>query len=94
MSNSNDLKVTDLQAAMILKIASSEYNGVDGEKLEEASDSQTWADCIIESAQDKGVFTSLLNSEMVYHIPDGRDSVVGLTEKGFKCWKLLSSEAA
>lgn len=80
-------QLTELQNAMIRKIATSEYNGADGGELNAASESQTWADCIIESNQDKGTFTSLQNAGLVYHIAEGRDSLVGLTEAGFEYWK-------
>lgn len=80
-------KVTALQFDMLNKIATSPYNENDGMYLNSASESATWANCIIETAQDKGVFTSLLNAGMVYHIADGQDSLAGLTEAGFQAWK-------
>jgi len=74
---------TELQTKMIVAIAESEYNGVDGNIPETKEDAYTWAEMIIETSQDKGVFTSMLNAELVWHYQDGKDSTCGLTEKGF-----------
>ena len=48
-----------------------------------------WADCIIEDATDKGVFTSLLNAGMVEHGGKGRDAAVNLTDAGFAEYKRI-----
>jgi len=39
-------------------------------------ETETWADGIIKTAQDKGVFTSLLNAGLVSCIGKGCDSLV------------------
>jgi hypothetical protein len=80
-------KPTELQYNLLVKIAESDYTGFNGnvEALLEANDAYdttTWAFSVIETAQDKGTFTSLLNADLVWHISDGKDSTVGLTEKG------------
>lgn len=82
--------VTPLQAAMLNKIAKSEFNAVDGNIPNIVEDSATWAEMIIETAQDKGVFTSLLNAGLVFHFNDGKDSTVQLSELGLKIVKELN----
>lgn len=82
---------TKLQDQMIVAIAESEFNGVGGEIPENKEDAHTWAEMIIESAQDKGVFTSMLNAELVWHNQDGKDSICGLTDKGFAEYQRIKS---
>ena len=82
--------VTPLQAAMLNKIAKSEFNVLDGQIPNIVEDSATWAEVIIETAQDKGVFTSLLNAGLVFHFDDGKDSTVQLSGKGLNIVKGLN----
>lgn len=75
--------MTPLQQKMIVKIATNEMNTANGNP-QNAEETETWADCVIENAEDKGVFVSLVNAGLVYH--DGlkkRDAGVGLTDAGF-----------
>jgi hypothetical protein len=51
----------------------------------------TWQEMIIETAQDKGVFTSLLNSGLVWSNGRGKEAACGLTDSGFAAYKALSS---
>lgn len=80
---------TALQAAMLKKIATNEFSPVNGAEPESRFEAETFADCVIESAEDKGVFTSMLNANLVWHDGKGRDAVVGLTEAGFTTYKSL-----
>lgn len=82
--------VTTLQADMLNAISKSEFNAVEGNIPDTVGDSTTWAEMIIETAQDKGVFTSLLNAGLVFHFPNGKDSTVQLSEKGLKVVKELN----
>ena len=84
---------TPLQAAMLKKIATDELTPLNGAEPSRVEDAMTWADCVIETAEDKGVFTSLLNEGLVYHTGGPkRDAGVGLTEKGFEVYKSLPKE--
>jgi hypothetical protein len=80
---------TPLQQAMLIKIAESEYTALNGAPPTKAEDADTWADCVIESAEDKGTFTSMLNAGLVLHYGKGRDAFVGLTEAGFNAYLKL-----
>ena len=81
---------TALQTAMIVNIATSEntqFNGnvepfLDG--TAHAVQSATWTSVIVQSAQDKGVLTSLINADLVRHFDAGADSKVELTESGLE----------
>lgn len=75
--------MTELQKAMLVKIARSEYTSINGAMPENPYDTLTWQDTIIETAQDKGVFTSLLNAGLVYSNGRGQEASCQLTEKGF-----------
>jgi hypothetical protein len=83
--------VTKLQANMIRKIAESEFNTKNGgipNSLEQIG--QIWADSIIEDAEDKGVFTSLLNAGLAYHYFSGsKNAAIELSETGFAAYKSL-----
>ena len=68
------MRLTPLQAAMLKKIATDEMTCVNGAEPESIEQTETWDDGIIETAQDKGVFTSLLNARLVSRIGKGRDS--------------------
>lgn len=86
---------TKLQQAMLAKIALSEYTPANGSEPETNDDvGQVWADCIIEDAEDKGVFTSLLNAGLVKHEGQGRDACVYLTDAGFAEYKKISAARA
>lgn len=82
--------MTTLQTKMVIKIAESEYTQVNGRVPTNLGEiGSVWANVIIEDAEDKGVFTSLLKENFVWHDKCGRDSGCGLTEKGFKFYQTL-----
>ena len=85
-------KPTELQFNLLSKIVEDDYTNFNGnaKALLESNDpneSTTWASSILETAQDKGTFTSLLNADLVWHTSEGRESKVGLTETGFEIMK-------
>jgi len=82
---------TPLQTEMIKAIATSEFTEVNGAEPTSVSDiGWVWADMIIDNAQDKGVFTSLVNAGLAEHSGNkGRDACVTLTEAGFQVYKSL-----
>ena len=77
---------TTLQAKMLNAIATDELTPLNGARPSNHTDATTFADMVIETAEDKGVFTSLLNAGLVYHSGKGRDAVVGFTAEGFAAW--------
>jgi hypothetical protein len=81
--------MTFLQKQMLIKMARSEYTFLNGAEPNTAADTETWANVIIETTQDKGVFTSLLNASLVWHCGSGTDAVVGLTAVGFTIYEQL-----
>lgn len=83
------MSVTKLQASMLIKIAESEYNELGGGIPQTAEQAGTWANVVIDTPQDKGVITSLINAELVNHSGSGEDAVVGLTDAGFEAYKSL-----
>lgn len=85
--------MTPLQAAMLKRIATDELTELNGAEPENASQAVTWANCVIEDAEDKGVVTSLINAGLVYHEGKKRDALVGLTEEGFKAYKNLGEQS-
>ena len=85
-------KPTELQFNLLSKIVEDDYTNFNGnvKALLESNDpneSTTWASSILETAQDKGTFISLLNANLVWHTSEGRDSTVGLTKTGFEVVK-------
>lgn len=80
---------TKLQSSMLAKIAESEFQPTNGSIPSSFDELDwVWADCIIEDAEDKGVFTSLVNAGMVEHSGNkGRDACVRLTETGWNAYK-------
>lgn len=81
------MPVTPLQAKMLVKIAESEFNNMDGGVPVELEDvGSIWADVIIENAEDKGTFTSLMNAGLAGRAGKGRDTVVWLTQAGFDAY--------
>lgn len=81
------MPVTPLQAKMLIKIAESEFSTVNGAvpaELEDVGD--IWADVIVEDAEDKGTFTSLMNAGLAGRAGKGRDTVVWLTQAGFDAY--------
>lgn len=85
-------QVTELQVAMLVKIAEDLHTPLNGEVPDNHEDATTFAEMVIESAQDKGVFTSLMNAGLVWHLKDGKDSTCGLTGKGFEIYKASKAE--
>lgn len=86
-----DLSATPLQQDMLYKIARSEYTTVNGAVPKNAQETETWADTIIETAEDKGVFTSLKNAGLVWHSGEEKDAGVGLTEAGFLLYEKIEA---
>jgi hypothetical protein len=76
---------TELQTKMIRNIAENEFQPTNGAAPECFEDlGYVWADAVITNAEDKGVFTSLVNAGLADHNGDrGRDACVRLTEAGF-----------
>ena len=83
---------TPLQAAMLIKIAEHELTPLNGAAPTKTEEADTWADCIIESPEDKGTFTSMLNAGLVLRYGKGRDAFVGLTEAGFQAYLQIKKE--
>jgi N12 class adenine-specific DNA methylase len=86
-----DLSATPLQQDMLYKIARSEYTTVNGAIPKNAQETETWADTIIETAEDKGVFTSIKNAGLVWHSGEKKDAGVGLTEAGFLLYEKIEA---
>jgi hypothetical protein len=85
-------KPTALQFNLMSKIIEDEYTEYNGNALKVIEDgthgaSCTWAFQILETAQDKGTFTSLLNANLAWHEDEGKESKVGLTESGLAVMK-------
>lgn len=78
---------TPLQANLLNAIATNELTPINGARPTTRADATTFADVVIETAEDRGTFTSLLNAGLVYHSGRGRDAVVGHTEAGFAAWQ-------
>ena len=86
---------TPLQAAMLHKIARNEFTAVNSAEPSTLADiGWVWADCVIEDAEDKGVFTSLVNAGLAKHSGNkGRDAGVTLTQAGFDAYKAATAAA-
>lgn len=84
-------QVTKLEAAMIKKIARSEFTEINGGVPNSVQDiGWVWGDMIIEDSEDKGVFSSLVKKGLANHSGNkGRDACVTLTEEGFKVFQTL-----
>ena len=84
---------TPLQAAMLTKIARHEMSELNGAEPDTWDDIKygVWANCIIESAQDKGVIASLINAGLVevQQDEDPHDNIVLFTADGFAAYKGL-----
>ena len=85
------MKTTKLENEMLNKIARSEFstlNGANPTSLNEIG--WIWADTIIENAEDKGVFTSLLKKGLVEHSGGPKsDAGVALTASGFEVYSQI-----
>ena len=66
--------MTALQLNMIKKIALDEYTPLNGATPTRREDAQTWQEMIVETPQDKGVFTSLLTAGLVWSNGRGKDA--------------------
>ena len=86
-------EITKLQAAMLKKIALDEMTSLNGGEPDNAEETTTWANSVLDTSEDKGVFTSMLNAGLVWHQKErdhGVDtSTLGLTEAGFTVYKSL-----
>ena len=82
------MNVTPLQADMLRRIARSEHSPLNGTEPERAEDATTWTGEIIESAQDQGVWTSLLNAGLISGT-GGREGSTSLTSAGFAAYKSI-----
>ena len=82
--------MTPLQTALLNKIATSETNTANGNPQSHL-ETKTWANQMIETAEDKGVFSSLVKEGLVEHHHNGcgnqYDATLGMTVDGFAAWK-------
>ena len=76
--------MTALQLNMIKKIATDEYTPINGATPARREDAETWQEMVIETPEDKGVFTSLLTAGLVWSNGRGKDAACGLTDAGFE----------
>lgn len=83
------MNITKLEAEMLSKIARSDFavaNGGEPETLDDIG--EVWADVIIETPRDKGVFTSLQGKGLAAHSGGPkREAGVWLTQAGFEAYK-------
>lgn len=86
-----NIALTALQANMLRRIALDECTPRNGAEPTCPHDTITWAANVIESAADKGVFSTLLTRGLVWHnkFRDPADNVVGLTDAGFIAYRAL-----
>lgn len=85
------MKITKLEYDMLNKIAHNEHQPANTETPESFDDTDViWASEIIESQEDKGVFSSLLKKGLVgfqkHHSKDSPGSVCWMTREGFDVW--------
>jgi len=83
------INVTNLEASMIVKIAHSDYNPANGRDPKGSYDTETYTNAVVETQEDKGVFSSLVKKEMVYStvIKSGSDdNTCMLSEAGFQMY--------
>lgn len=80
---------TELQKQMLINIATSEYTSSNGAEPECTEDTYTWLNVIVQTPQDKGVFTSLKNAGLIFSYGRGQDAEIGLTEKGLEEYKKI-----
>lgn len=88
--------MTTLQNAMLKNIAKSDFTDVNGSEPRTLDDvGNVWADDVISSAEDKGVFTSLLRAGLVEHqaFANKRDNTVSLTQAGFDAYKAIAAKS-
>ena len=84
--------VTALQEQMLAKIILNDFTPLNGNEPEDYSEVEpTWADMVIDTQQDKGTFTSLVNAGMAFHEGKGRDAIIGVTQKGYDAYKTYAS---
>lgn len=77
------------QYEMLMSIVLDEFQPTNGKEPETYADTDwVWADNIIQSAEDRGTFTSLVNAGFAVHNQlTGRESCVRITEAGFNAYK-------
>lgn len=84
---------TELQSKMLVKIAEDECTPVNGARPTCREDAGTFANCVIDDAEDRGVVRSLVNAGLVNHYGTGREAVVGLTDAGFAEYNRIKDTA-
>ena len=84
---------TKLQQNMIVAIAEDEITPVNGQVPQDVDDATTWTDCIVQTPESKVVATSLINAGLIYITGSGKDSAIGLTDKGFFEYQRINKES-
>ncbi len=83
--------VTELQYKMLCKIIEDEYTPSNGNTivaLEEDDEAYTYAFQIIQTAQDRGTATSLMNAGLIgRHSTGTDDDLIWLTQEGIELMK-------
>ena len=85
------MNLTNLEVAMIKEIAYSDYTSLNGATPKCLNDiGWVWANCVIYSNADKGVFSSLVKKGLAVHSGNsGEDACVTLTEAGFQAFQTI-----
>ena len=77
------MNITELELRMIDEIAHSDYSYLNGATPNSKEDIG-WVWNPVETAQDKGVMTSLIKKGLVLHqVYDANETIVTLTDAGF-----------
>lgn len=75
---------TELQRKMIVRIAEDLHTPCNGARPACRADTLTWANTVIEDAEDRGVVRSLVNAGLAFHWGHNEDATLELTDEGFK----------
>jgi hypothetical protein len=91
-------KVTELQYKMLSKIIEDDYTSSNGNALEALEEGSygcyTYVNQIIESSQDRGTATSLMNAKLVdRHNAGTREDCIWLTNAGVELMRELYAVA-
>ncbi|CAL9992028.1 hypothetical protein VPHD479_0331 [Vibrio phage D479] len=86
------MNITNLEKAMILAIPESEYADNFDHSEPCRFDCNVWTWSVVETAQDKGVISSLVKKDIVTVSGDGNDSAILFTEMGMELWNKFYNE--
>ena len=85
------MTLTTLELALLVAIAESERNAVNGDIPQNSDETMGWAAAVLETRSDGGIASSLIKKGFVVVQKDSDGDIIFLTDAGFDLYASLTA---